>query len=409
MTTDRITVLHLGWAFDAAEALARHECHTTFVVRAAEAEDAANHPDCHRVVVVRDSDRLEDVIAGLARAAIDVRSFDVVCTADEYPVVAAAVLAEAYRGHGWLSVDTAVAMRDKFVQKTRISDAGLPVARCWIVNSAEALREAAPVHCVVKPMDGAGTQLTYAVTDRESLDRAADSITASGQQGPWLVEEFVSGNELHLDGVVRDGQIRFLSVSRYLQNVINIQRGLMMGSVVADPCANRARYSRAEALASAALKALGHNDGVFHMEVFEDGEELVFSECAGRLSGGLLVQTITAKFGIDLFDEWARTVIGRPSGLPADHSVDDRSYGWVHLGAEPGTIVSIPSVDDLRGRPGVVEVQVSAKPGDIVPDSAAGSHLRVARVLMAGDTDDSTADDLRTFAQWFRSQVRVTP
>ena len=51
---------------------------------------------------------------------------------------------------------------------------------------------------------------------------------------------------------------------------------------------------------------------------------------------------------------------------------------------------------------------MNVKPGDTVPDTSAGSHLRVARVLMTGDTDDSVADQLTAFARWFRDQVRVT-
>lgn len=297
MTTEHVRVLHLGWAYEAADSLPRHGGHTTFVVRAAEADAAARYPDVDQVVVVPDSDRLEDVIAGLARAAIDMSSFDVVCTADELPIVPAAAIADAYHRRSWLPLRTAVAMRDKFVQKAMIRDAGLPVARCWTVNRVDELADRAAIPGVVKPLGGAGTQLTYAVTDRESLDIAVQAITASGQPGPWLVEEFVTGNELHIDGVVRDGVIRFLSVSRYLQNVINIQRGLSMGSVVADPQASAGLYASAGDLASAALKALGHTEGVFHMEAFEGGEELVFSECAGRLSGGLLVETVIAKFG----------------------------------------------------------------------------------------------------------------
>lgn len=400
-------VLHLGWAHEAAESLARHGARTTFVVSAADAGTAAGHPDCAGTVVVRDPDRLEDVVAGLARAGIDVASFDVVCTADELPVVPAALLAEAYRAGSWLPLRTALAVRDKFVQKTLIRDAGLPVARCQVVDEVGELAARAPIPGVVKPLDGAGTQLTFAVTDPESLERATRAITASGQSGPWLVEEFVTGAEVHVDGVVREGRIRFLAVSRYLRNVIEFQRGHAVGSVVADPRDSPDLYRRARDLTAAALGALGHTDGVFHLEAFADGDALVFGECAGRLSGGLLVETVLAKFGVDLFDEWARAVLRRPSGAAEGTTPDDRSFGWVNLTGDPGRLTAVPSREDLVGRPGVLHAQLSLRPGDMVPDATSASHLRVARVVMTGDTEEATADGLRALARWFRGQVRV--
>jgi hypothetical protein len=402
---ERVPVLYIGWSGDAADALVRHGSDTTFVVAAADAGAAGAHPGVGRVVVVPDPERVDDVVAGLLRASIDVRGFTRVCTEHEQAMVQTAVIAEAY-GRPGLAVRTAVAVRDKFVQKRLVREAGIPVARCRTVDGVEELGEHPPPF-VVKPLDGAGTRLTYAVPDVASLARAARDITASGETGPWLVEEFMSGSELHVDGVVRDGTVTFFAVSRYLQNIISIQHGAGMGSVVVDPDRHPDLYERAHRLASASLEALGHVDGVFHLEAFEDGDTLAFSECAGRIAGGLLWETIIIKFGVDLYDEWARTVLGRPCGIAVDRRTDHLSYGWVHLKAPAGRVRSIPSPEELRARPGVVQAQVSFRPGDTIPDLSLASHLRAARVLMTGETEDSVADKLRSFSRWFRDQVSV--
>jgi len=401
----RIPVLYIGWSGEAADALARNGSDTTFVVTAADAGAAVAHPGSARVVVVPDPERADDVVAGLLRASIDVRGYERVCTEHEQAIVPAAVIAEAY-GRPGLSVRTAVAVRDKFVQKGLIRDAGLPVARCWTVDRADDL-DAHSAPFVVKPFNGAGTQHTYAVRDPASLERVVRTITATGQIGPWLVEEFVTGSELHIDGVVRDGAVRFLAVSRYLSNVIDLQSGGLVGSVVVEPDADPELYRRARQLTSASLEALGHTDGVFHLEAFDDGDVLTFSECAGRIAGGLLWEAAIMKFGVDLYDEWARAVLGLPCGITADPRQGNGTYGWIHLSAGPGQVRAIPTSDELLARPGVVKAQVSLKPGDTVPDTSAASHIRVARVLMSGDTEESVAGELRTFARWFRDQVRV--
>ncbi len=405
---DRTRVLYLGWSNEAADALARHHCDTTFVVAAPDAEGPAKHGVAGRaVVVVPDPTRVDDVVAGLMRESIDGHDFEFVTTEHEQCIVPAAVLAEAY-GQVGLPVFTAVALRDKFVQKSLVRAAGIPTARCRTVIDVADLRSTdTPRPFVVKPLAGAGTRLTYAVRDQESLDSAASGIASSGQHGPWLIEEYVRGGELHVDGVVRDGTIGFLGVGRYLQNLIGIRRGGVVGSLVVDPDTHPRLYRRARELTAGVLGALGHTDGVFHLEAFDQGDRLVFGECAGRIGGGMIWEVAGVKFGVDLYDEWARAVLGRPSGISAGRCPDGRPYGWVHLSARPGRVVSIPGPDDLRMQPGVVAAQVSVEPGDTVPDATTASSFRAARVMMTGASEDLLAEEMRTLAQWFRNQVQV--
>jgi L-amino acid ligase C-terminal domain 2 len=404
-------VLYVGWSNEASDSLTSHDCDATFVVGGSDADQPVQHGFTGEVVVVPDPTRIDDVVQGLMGASIDVRDFEFVCTEYEECIVPAALLAQAY-GRSGLPVPTAVALRDKFVQKRHVQNAGLPVAQCEIVTKIEDLRDIEMIiPFVVKPLAGAGTRLTYAVADQESLESTARSIASSGRPGPWLVEEFMSGAELHIDGVVRDGTVRFLAVSRYLQNVINIRSGGVVGSLVLDPQANPDLYDRARELTAASLEAIGHSDGVFHLEAFQQGDRLVFSECAGRIGGGMVWETTIAKFGVDLYDEWARAVLGRPSGIAAgghaQRRPDGRPLGWIHLPARPGRVVSIPGPSDLEKRPGVIAAQVSLKPGDTVPDSTVASHFRAARVTMTGETDQALEQALWTLAEWFREQVEV--
>jgi hypothetical protein len=334
-----ISVLHLGRCDDAADSLAGHDCDVTFVVA------TAGHGLPGRVVVVPDPERLDDVVSGLLRASIEVREFDCVCSANETGMVPAAILAAAY-GRAGLPVATAVALRDKVIQKRRIRAAGIPVA-----------------------------------------------------------ERVTTGSELHVDGVVRHGTVLFLVASRYLRNVVEIHTGGLVGSVTVDPDSHPRLYSQVHDLTSTALRAIGYTDGVFHLEAFEQEDHLMFGECAGRIGGGMVLATTMAKFGVDLYDEWARSVLGRPSGIARDRRYQPDPHGWVQLTARPGRIVAMPSADELRAQPGIVAVQPCLAIGDTVPGEA--SRARVARVVMRGATEEDLADDLRTFVSWFADQVEV--
>ncbi|WP_410657546.1 acetyl-CoA carboxylase biotin carboxylase subunit family protein [Amycolatopsis sp. lyj-112] len=356
--------------------------------------------------MVSDPARVDDVVSGLLRESVDAREFDIVCSEYETCIVPAAVLAEAF-GLAGIPITTAVALRDKMVQKNLVRSAGIPVAECRTVVSATDLAIAdGDSPFVVKPLAGSCSQLTYSVRDGESLERAKSAIASSGQHGPWLVEEFMAGDELHFDGVVRHGEVRFLGISRYLQNVIDIRNGGLVGSVTVDPTTSASLYEQALELTTGSLEALGHTDGVFHLEVFEHEGRLAFSECAGRIGGGMVYETTQAKFGVDLYDEWARAVLGLPSAISAGRS-DTSPYGWVQLIAHPGRVTSMPDSDDLRAYRGVVAVQGNLRVGDTVPDVSAASHLRAARVVMRGEDENGLADDMRGLAAWFSDQVKV--
>jgi hypothetical protein len=403
----RIPVLHLGWWDNTADSLAAHDCDTTFVVATADADAPGRYGFTGRTVIVPDPDRLDDVVAGLQRASVDVRDFYCVCSEYETGIVPAAILAAAY-GRAGLPVATAVALRDKMVQKRLVRQAGIPVADCRTITSIGELSNVdIQMPFVVKPLNGSSTNLTYVARDGRSRRTAIDAITASGKQGPWLVEQFMPGSELHVDGVVRHGCLLFLVVSRYLQNVIEIQHGGLVGSVTVDSVSHPRLYSQAHDLASTALRALGYTDGVFHLEAFEHDDRLAFSECAGRIGGGMVLETTRAKFGVDLYDEWTRSVLGRPSGIAVDRQSDPRPHGWVQLTARPGLIVAMPSPDEVRARPGIVAVQPCLKVGDVVPDLGQASNHRVARVVMRGATEEGLAQDMRAFVRWFDGQVRV--
>ncbi|GAA4430738.1 hypothetical protein ACFQV2_20965 [Actinokineospora soli] len=390
-----IPVLYLGWWADTAAALARHGCATTFIAGPA---DAGRAP---RMVVVPDPERLDDVVSALLREGVDPAAFDVVISEHEECLVPAAVLAAAY-GRPGMAVGTAVALRDKAVQKARVRAAGIPVAGCHTIVRIEELADS-DLPCVVKPLAGCSTKLTFAVHNATDRVDAVRAVTASGTAGPWLVEEFMSGVEYHVDGVVRGGEVLFAGVSKYLQNVIEIQRGGLVGSVAVDP--SSPLTARARELCAAALRAIGHADGVFHLEFFDQGDRLAFSECAGRIGGGMVLETTRAKFGVDLYDEWVAAVLGRPSGLV--ESVDPRPYGWVQLTAPAGRVLALPSPEEVRARPGVVALQTAVSVGDTVPDPASASNARAGRVTMVGETEDGLASDMRALVAWFHSQVRT--
>lgn len=401
-------VLIVGWKAKAIKALVAHGAAVTSVVAPDEAAKCRKL-DLGSTLVAADPTRAEDVTAVLTRHGRAAGAYDAVCSPTELTVLTAALLGSA-PGNTAIPLDAAVALRDKAVQKAAVRAAGLPAASWRIVDTTAALAGvAADGPVVVKPVSGAGSADTCRVATAGEAAALVARLDEQGLGGPWLVEEFVEGVEMQVDGVVRGGRLLFLSVSRYLDNLIRIHEGGLVGGATLPPDGHPELYARIRELTARALTALGFADGVFHMEVFVDGTDVVFGECGGRVGGALTDEQLRHRYGVDIYDEWARAVLGLPTGLSAPAADSGGSVGYIHLTVPPGRVADIPSEEEVRARPGVVHAELDLEVGDMVGDLTTSSHLRAARVLIRGADEERVAGELRELSAWFRKATVIVP
>lgn len=393
-------VLLVGWKLPLLISLQRLGVPVSVVVEGGDAEKAHQVRVASRVHVTEDAGSAERVLATLMRAGSADAGYMAVCGCQETTVVSAAIVG-ALLGVEAMPVATSVALRDKFIQKQLVREAGLRVTDFRVVEDARGLTDiewAGDV--VIKPISGAGTVDTHRVSLKGELP------VTDWEAGPLLVERFVEGREIQIDGIVRRGKVTWLGVSEYLSNVIDIQRGGLVGNVALRPSRNRGIYSEAEGLASTALRGIGHQDGVFHMEVFRQLDGLIFSECAGRISGGGVAETLQLMFDVDLYSEWGRAIIGmRPDAGPGP--AEKEVYGTVRLGMAQGVVLAMPDRDTILGIPGVVRVELSIGVGDTMGDQASDSAIKCGSAVVVGGSEAEVADKLESLARWFVAQCRV--
>ncbi|MET9811778.1 ATP-grasp domain-containing protein [Streptomyces sp. NPDC006355] len=394
-------VLHIGWMSRAVDALVRSGADVTCAVKPADAPAARTAGA--RTIVVPDPTRSTDVLAGLARAGLATGVFDAVCSGLEFCLLGAAAVAGDPA-----AVTRALAMRDKFVQKRVVRDAGVRTADCAVLEETGGAVTVLPSFPqVLKPLDGGGARNTFLVADEREL-AAALRQPGLTDGAPWLLEEYVPGVEFQVDGFVEGGELRLLSVSRYVQNLIEVHNGGLVAHIVLPPRTHPDLYAKIGALAETAFKALGHHDGVFHLEVFQHAEdgEIVFGECGARVGGGRTDEVVERAFGVRLHDVWARLATGRPSGVDGSPGhADGTVFGGMNLSARPGPIGAVPSAEEVLDRPGVVYAEVTAGPGTVLPDTTEATNLRAGLAVVSGADEQEVEDRMRRLADWFSAQV----
>ncbi|WP_242242785.1 acetyl-CoA carboxylase biotin carboxylase subunit family protein [Bacillus cereus group sp. BfR-BA-01309] len=398
-TSPGVKVLLIGWYKEALESLVKLGCDVVNVINAKHIERSRQHNQNATILSCADVHSAEEVIESLTRASIHLEQFSVICSMRELALVTASILKELTQCQG-MSTDVAVALRDKYVQKRLVKSAGIPVTDFYTVDLITDIKKInKPV--IIKPLSGGGARDTFRV----------DSINKLGELrnlkhiGPWLVEDLVSGSELHLDGVIRDGEVKMLSISRYLTNVIEIQNGGLVGSIVHPPKQNHLLYERGRALVTDALTALGHTNGIFHLEAFDTPSGLVFSECGGRIGGGMIFEEVNHLFGVNLAFEWAKSCLGYNTRVNLKETVG--TVGFVHLPSPEGRIIYVPSEEEVMSMEGCVKASVNIKVGQIMKNSAEASNIKAGKALVQGKDEEEVEIRLRKLASWFQDQVQT--
>ncbi|WP_328451097.1 hypothetical protein OG780_23165 [Streptomyces sp. NBC_00386] len=253
-----------------------------------------------------------------------------------------------------VDTETAVLCRDKVRMKEVVRSNGIRVPAFWAVDAAtpyaglEKIADAVPGRLVLKPQRQAGSFGIMVFRDgAEFLAHAR----AHGIPDDHEVEEFVEGDVCHVDGVVRDGEIRFISASRYIGDCLGFQNGQRhLSAVTFDDASTLARITDFTALV---LKSLRLHTSTFHLELFlTPDDELVFLEVGNRFGGAYISDSLRAVYGVDLVRESVLACMGLPSEVGTVTGILDHegvgASGWLYCAlpeSEPRVVRRIRGLD----------------------------------------------------------------
>ena len=323
----------------------------------------------------------------------------VLAVATEAGIPSAAAIAEAL-GLPGLSVDTARKATNKQAMRDAFEAAGLPSARyrlCRRIDEAgAAFRELGP-QVVVKPINGAGSRGVSLVTRLEDMVEAFETARAAASSGQVLVENFMAGPEVALEGVMSTGRFIPLLVS---DKTRSDPPALLDVSITYPSLRPAIEIEAIHALAEAGARALGIENAPIHVEMImtADGPHLV--EMAARGAGFHVFNTIVpAVTGIDTPALQVDLALGIPTALPGTAS---RAAILDFPLMAPGTVMAVEGLDEVRADPHVLFAECFVKPGDRVRPLKSGSD-RAAAIAVAADT----AQDARAALERARTTLRI--
>jgi biotin carboxylase len=340
---------------------------------------------------------------------------DAVVGVDEETAVAAAAIAGAL-GLPHNPVDAVRAARNKAVMRRRLAETGVPVPRHRLHSldedpSAAARETVYP--CVLKPTFLAASRGVIRADDAAEFQAAWRRIAAILSQPDVarrgeaaareiLVEQFLPGDEVALEGLLDGGRLRVLAL---FDKPDPLEGPYFEETIYVTP--SRLPAQTQEAIASVAARAgaaLGLVDGPIHAELrVRDGEAWVL-EIAARSIGGLCSRTLRFGTGLSLEELILRHALGERVDALARET---RAAGVMMIPIpRAGVLHRVDGLDDAAAMPGVEGVTISAHPGQTLVPLPEGSRY-LGFLFARGETPAEVEAALRRAHAAL--EFRITP
>jgi biotin carboxylase len=314
--------------------------------------------------------RSADLDASARRIVALAGSVDAVVAVDTPMLVLAATVA-AKLGLPNHPVDAVRAALDKAAQRQRWAAAGVPQPSFLLVPAGDSVRQAAEAvgfPCVVKATSLSASQGVLRADDPAAAVEAARRVRQVLDEAerpaaePLLVEEYLAGPELSIDGVMTAGDLTVTAVfdkpgmpdgPTFEETLLVTPSRLAAGTLAA-----------AVRVAADAARALGLCTGPVHAELRICDRGPAMLELAPRSIGGLCSRALHFPGGASLEEIVLANALGRPVPAAAGPA---RSAGVFMLPVpRPGILRAVEGRDGALAVPGVTGLTITIPLGQRV-------------------------------------------
>lgn len=336
-----------------------------------------------------------ETAAAAERFARKIRKIDgAICVAADAPMTVAAV--NARLGLSGISEESARLACDKLAMKERFLAAGVPIPWFAPISTPQALQRIAIErgrNLVIKPVDSRGSRGVQRVEQVEDLGKAFYFAQQHSPTDRVMVEQYLSGPQVSTESIVVDGVCHTPGFSdrnyEYLERYAPffIENGGDLPSHLPDDIQQKVKDVVAQAAA-----ALGIVNGTVKGDIVVHKGEPHVIELAARLSGGFFcTREIPLNTGVDFVGLAIRVALGEKPDVeeltPKTRTPVIQRYAFPN----PGTVTKVSGADEARKIPGITEVIVTAKEGDVIP-AAGDKRPSAAMVLATGATREAALE-----------------
>jgi len=242
---------------------------------------------------------------------------------------------------------------------------------------------------VIKPTDNQGSRGVFKINSFDDLDKLFDESIGFSREGLALIESFIVGTEVTVEGFVADGVLNVLAISGKKHTP---PPRIIAVNLEFPPSFPPRIMESIRKTACDTARALGMTNGPFHGEFIVNQKGVYLVEAAHRGGGsGTSSHIVPAVSGVNILDKLVRVSLGHKVAIkPTRNNACILQF----LEFKPGPVENIRGLNEARRINGVCLFEVNYGPGEIIPEITDDSK-RHGAVIVTSKTIEEAREILR--------------
>lgn len=354
-------------------------------------------------------DTPQETIRLVAQVLLETEGPVAVMTWDETLVALVAEIATIHDLPG-MSPQAVANCRDKYATRSLLNAAGISPVHASLVSSEEEavhqVRSSGGYPVILKPRSLAASVGVVLAADEAQLRAAYRQSEGSvypglGRQPGTLIEQFLEGDEISVDCIVFQGNVRCANVAR--KRLGPAPHFEEIGHLVC-PWTDEAWFAEVEDMLQHVHTALGVSSGITHAEIRLTGRGPRLVELNCRLGGDLIPHLGYLAHGTNLVIAAKEIAFGR---RPAVHQGGTGFAEVSFIYPDEDCVIEHVDATAARTVPGIHAVHVLAEAGQVLQLPPRGVVPRAAAIIATGSSEESCADTIRKAADLL--EIRSKP
>jgi len=383
---NKILIINIGWE---QEPLIERLFLMGFEVFAVHYNDNYNKQYPFSKVLISDLRDLEKIL----EFALEIQPQAVISDECDYSNFAQAIVANTL-GLPGPKIEQAQISANKYLQRLKAQSAGVLVPAFKLasnINDLNAFIAEYGFPVIIKPIDNRGSFGVTKVNDENGLQGAFISALVNSFSRLVLIEKFIEGYEITVDGYCFEGTPHTLSVAKKSKEGLNIQVSMDIkypGDIPVEV------YNTAVKNNEYVTSALGYDFGMTHSEYIIDNQNDIYLVESANRGGGvytseIIVPTVS---GIDVLGAYINDCT-QGSGKVHFVSPQQNSVILKFFSFSPGRIKAIKGIEELTRTKGVLKFRLAVNVGDeILPIKNDGNRHGFIIYTTTGDLRSEVKD-----------------
>lgn len=248
--------------------------------------------------------------------------------------------------------DKAELFTNKYMMREKCREIGIDTIKYKLVdnvNDAAKFYEQIGKPMIMKPIDSAGSRGVVKIEDVQTIYDQFDYSKDASKTGKVIIEEYIPGKELLIDGVVFNGIYQTLICGEYIKCNVPGVFSEYMGKYPAEITDNQ--LNEVNKLVKKIIEGFGLPWGRTHTEVKINDDGIWLMETAAR-GGGRYISSgiVPMKTDFDSCEFLLKACVGEITEIPVVRK-NNKSCGYVSLFLPKGEVISVEGLQEVIDLP----------------------------------------------------------